>query len=249
MLFIIVLLFAAVLTGGCGGSESTVPDPDQTSAETLISDEQADTDEANQSDEGSADDAQTSEHTTAETTEAEAADEMTPEQTDDETTEVRKTQVSETTAETETTSVSKTETTTAAETEPEQTTTTTVNTPAEPVAVLLIEAKSAAAAGMAGVPEDGIILPPTTYVLDEDETVADLLIRAGREQRIAVAYQGSGGSTFITGIAGITATDAKSGWMFSVNGEYVQVGAGSVRLSSGDEVAWRYTIDSGNDLP
>ncbi len=258
-LWITILICFAVLAGGCGVAGTQSGSGSQlTSTEAFSTSEQTETNEALQEDEevnASSSDllSETSEEANAlkrpadetsaiETTGAEtekSADETVPSETTSET----RTEPEATTAKTETEA-------TTAKTEPEQTTGTTADSaPEEPVAVLHIEARSAAAAGLAGVPEDGIILPETVMMIEADETVADLLIRAGREYKIAVAYQGSGSSTFITGIAGITAVNRESGWIYSVNGEYVMRGAGAVRLSPGDEVVWRYTMDSGNDLP
>lgn len=39
-----------------------------------------------------------------------------------------------------------------------------------------------------------------------------------------------------------------SGWMFSVNGKYPDVGAGKVRVKSGDKIEWLYTYDLGKDI-
>ncbi|MGM9626294.1 MAG: DUF4430 domain-containing protein [Eubacteriales bacterium] len=39
-----------------------------------------------------------------------------------------------------------------------------------------------------------------------------------------------------------------SGWIYKVNGETPSVGCGDYVLSDGDEIAWLYTCDLGNDL-
>ena len=40
----------------------------------------------------------------------------------------------------------------------------------------------------------------------------------------------------------------KSGWMYSVNGKYVNVGAGGKKLKMSDAVKWMFTCDYGKDL-
>ena len=39
-----------------------------------------------------------------------------------------------------------------------------------------------------------------------------------------------------------------SGWMYSLNGKYVQKGCKQQKVSDGDVVKWRYTTDKGKDL-
>lgn len=104
-------------------------------------------------------------------------------------------------------------------------------------------------AGLSGLPEDGVMLAPRDLDWIEDETVAELLERAAREQKLAVSSQGSGGLKFIASIGGLAPVDGRSGWMFSVNGDYIMTGSGLVTVQPGDRVEWHYTMDSGSDLP
>ena len=110
-----------------------------------------------------------------------------------------------------------------------------------------IECSHAAQVGLE-VPEDGWLLAETAQAVQPDETVWDVLSRVCRDNGITVAKQGAGSAVFVTNIGGITAMDAKSGWMYSVNGDYVSAGAGICTVSDGDVILWRYTADSGNDL-
>ena len=48
------------------------------------------------------------------------------------------------------------------------------------------------------IPSDGIILPPTEYVLRPGDTVFDLLDRAARYNRIQLEYQGADQNNFGT---------------------------------------------------
>lgn len=113
---------------------------------------------------------------------------------------------------------------------------------------LAIKCHIATAAGLAGAPADGIILETVTVELDEDKTVFDILNQVSKDEGIVVVSRGSGTSVFIMNIAGLTAVDAKSGWVFSVNGEFVNIGSGTYKLKPGDIIEWHYTMDTGNDL-
>lgn len=104
------------------------------------------------------------------------------------------------------------------------------------------------------VPSDGIILPETEYVLRKGDTVFDVLNRALQHNKIHFDYSGSIDSAmqplYIEGIANIYEYDCGdlSGWMFSVNGEYIQIACSDVTLSDGDVIEWNYTCDLGRDL-
>lgn len=39
-----------------------------------------------------------------------------------------------------------------------------------------------------------------------------------------------------------------SGWMYTVNGRFPEMGSGCCSLQDGDEVAWVYTCDLGRDV-
>lgn len=118
----------------------------------------------------------------------------------------------------------------------------------ETVVYISIGCQKATDAGVAGAPESGWILDKKEVELQDGDTAWDILSRVGKENGIAVAKQGSGATVFVTGIRGVTAIDSKSGWMYSVNGDYVMTGAGNCTVKSGDVVRWRYTMDGGNDL-
>ncbi|OMD49078.1 hypothetical protein BSK56_09605 [Paenibacillus borealis] len=93
----------------------------------------------------------------------------------------------------------------------------------------------------------GTILAGTKMTLNEGETAYSLLIR---QLGSKVVSGGSGDSVYIKAIDGLAERDRgeKSGWMYSVNGVYPDYSSGSYKLSSGDAVAWRYTLNGGDDL-
>lgn len=104
------------------------------------------------------------------------------------------------------------------------------------------------------VPEDGVILPRTRYVLRPGDTVYDILSRAVRYNKIQMEYQGadknSFSSVYIKGINYLYefSCGPLSGWMYTVNGIFPQYGCSKYELSDGDRIEWVYTCDLGRDV-
>lgn len=104
------------------------------------------------------------------------------------------------------------------------------------------------------VPEDGVILPCTRYVLRPGDTVYDILSRAVRYNKIQMEYQGadknSFSSVYIKGINYLYefSCGPLSGWMYTVNGIFPQYGCSKYELSDGDCIEWVYTCDLGRDV-
>ena len=108
------------------------------------------------------------------------------------------------------------------------------------------------------VPEDGVILPCTRYVLRPGDTVYDILSRAVRYNTIQMEYQGadknSFSSVYIKGINYLYEFSCAfscgplSGWMYTVNGIFPQYGCSKYELSDGDRIEWVYTCDLGRDV-
>ena len=104
------------------------------------------------------------------------------------------------------------------------------------------------------VPEDGVILPCTRYVLRPGDTVYDILSRAVRYNKIQMEYQGadknSFSSVYIKGINYLYefSCGQLSGWMYTVNGIFPQYGCSKYELSDGDRIEWVYTCDLGRDV-
>ena len=84
------------------------------------------------------------------------------------------------------------------------------------------------------VPADGVILPPTEYVLRPGDTVFDILDRAVRYKGIHYLYEFSCGPL--------------SGWMYRVDGEFPNFGCSKYRLKDGQVIEWVYTCDLGKDV-
>ena len=90
------------------------------------------------------------------------------------------------------------------------------------------------------LPSDGMILKSTTVTCKKNETVMAVLKRICKEKNIAIESDFSG---YVRGIAQLYQKDCgdNSGWMYSVNGAFPNIGAGAYRLKEGDVVAWHYT--------
>lgn len=105
------------------------------------------------------------------------------------------------------------------------------------------------------VPDDGVILQAGKYeLLSDEETVWDVLLRATKEHKIQLEYQGASSniynSVYVEGINHLYEFSAGelSGWMYQVNGEYPNYGCGKYILADGDVIEWHYTVDLGRDL-
>ena len=104
------------------------------------------------------------------------------------------------------------------------------------------------------IPSDGVILPPTEYVLRPGDTVFDILDRAVRYNKIQMEYQGSDensyGSVYIRGINYLYefSCGPLSGWMYRVDGEYPNFGCSKNELKDGQNIEWIYTCDLGEDV-
>lgn len=100
------------------------------------------------------------------------------------------------------------------------------------------------------IPEDGCILPETDMEVKPDETVFDVLCQVRDDYGIHMEYSGGKKMQYIEGIGNLYERDGGrwSGWMYSVNGEYPELGCGQYELKDGDRIEWNYTCDLGLDL-
>lgn len=104
------------------------------------------------------------------------------------------------------------------------------------------------------VPNDGIILEKTEYVLRPKDTVYDILDRAVRYKKIQMEFQGANensfGSVYIQGINFLYefSCGPLSGWMYRVNGKFPNYGCSKYELKDGDVIEWIYTCDLGRDV-
>ena len=103
-------------------------------------------------------------------------------------------------------------------------------------------------------PSNGIILPETTVILSEGSTVYDCFIYEVKQHKIQfednTQAMNDHSNAYIVGINNLYEFDygELSGWMYSVNGEFADVGCGQYILSDGDNIEWQYTCNLGEDL-
>lgn len=104
------------------------------------------------------------------------------------------------------------------------------------------------------IPDDGIILEKTEYVLRNGDTVFDILQRAARINKVQMEYEGADnnvyGTVYIEGINYLYefSCGELSGWMYMVNGEFLRYGCSNYILKDGDEIVWLYTCNLGEDV-
>ncbi|WIM40169.1 S-layer homology domain-containing protein [Paenibacillus sp. PK4536] len=88
---------------------------------------------------------------------------------------------------------------------------------------------------------DSTILPTTSITLQNRDTAFSVLLRQLGSSR--VSYRGSGGTAYVTAIDGLSEFDKGplSGWVYTVNGQQPNTGAGAYTLKAGDNLTWRYS--------
>ncbi|UOF92593.1 S-layer homology domain-containing protein [Fodinisporobacter ferrooxydans] len=92
------------------------------------------------------------------------------------------------------------------------------------------------------------LLSSSTVALQADDNPYTVLIRAiGASNVIST---GSGTSLYVKSIDGLSEFDKGplSGWMYTVNGQFTNTGAGNYPLKDGDSVQWVYTSNGGTDV-
>lgn len=94
------------------------------------------------------------------------------------------------------------------------------------------------------------ILKPFKTTFNKNETVFDVLKRVCKEKRIQFEHEGSDASVYIKGIDYLYEFDCGdlSGWEYSVNDKFPNVGCNAYKLKDGDNIKWLYTCDLGADI-
>ena len=92
----------------------------------------------------------------------------------------------------------------------------------------------------------GTILDESNVRIEKGDTVLRFTKR--ELDRHNITYEDRAG--YIASIDGQGEFDQgpDSGWMYSVNGRFPDVGAGQVRVNNGDNISWLYTYDLGKDI-
>ncbi|MBQ3593743.1 MAG: DUF4430 domain-containing protein, partial [Clostridia bacterium] len=86
----------------------------------------------------------------------------------------------------------------------------------------------------------------------EGESVFDVLVREMQKNKIHLEFVNMPvyNSAYIEGIGNLYEFDCGelSGWMYKVNGQFLNYGCSLCELSNGDEIEWVYTCDLGKDV-
>ena len=93
-----------------------------------------------------------------------------------------------------------------------------------------------------GANGSGGVIVSKTIELEKGATVYDAL------KKVCPDAKEQGGYVYKIGQLSEQDMGKLSGWMYSINGTYVQVGCKQKTLSDGDVVRWRYTCDGGADI-
>lgn len=114
------------------------------------------------------------------------------------------------------------------------------------------------------VPSDGIILMEAPIEVKDGDTAFEIIKKACKENtckakckycqkggiQIEYTYTPAFDNYYIEGIHQIYEKDcgSASGWMYSVNGVFPNVGASSYEIKQGDKIIFAYTCDMGDDI-
>lgn len=96
------------------------------------------------------------------------------------------------------------------------------------------------------VPENGIVFSVSDIEITEGESVFDVLKRALTSSGVHLEFNLAPvtNSAYIEGIGNIYEFDCgeRSGWKYSVNGEYPRVGCSDYKVNPGDKIVFIYKI-------
>ncbi|HZJ76999.1 MAG TPA: DUF4430 domain-containing protein [Oscillospiraceae bacterium] len=102
------------------------------------------------------------------------------------------------------------------------------------------------------IPEHGIIYPAETVIFYENESVFNVLQREMKKAKIHMEFSNVPiyNSAYIEGINNIYEFDCgeSSGWMYKVNGRFLNYGCSEYQLQKGDIIECVYTCDLGADI-
>ena len=102
------------------------------------------------------------------------------------------------------------------------------------------------------LPSDGIIFSEENLVFSEGESVFDIILRKMKEKNIHFEFSKSPGyaSTYIEGISNLYEKDvgSLSGWLYSVNGDFLNTGSNNYIVKKGDKIVIAYSTNMGKDL-
>lgn len=96
---------------------------------------------------------------------------------------------------------------------------------------------------------NGVVYETEAFNVEEGTTVLDALIAIFENEQIAYSINEHG--NYISSVGGLSEMDCgyQSGWMVSVNDEFLSVGAGEAVLSDGDSIKLHYSVEGwGTDV-
>lgn len=102
------------------------------------------------------------------------------------------------------------------------------------------------------VPDDGIILKEAEVNVNVDSSAYDVLgmVCMANNIQMEAKYTALYGTYYVQGINYLYEKCAgdESGWIYTVNGSTVSVGASSYKVKDGDCIVWHFTTDGGKDV-
>jgi len=102
------------------------------------------------------------------------------------------------------------------------------------------------------IPPNGVIFSPKEVEFYEDETAFNVLLREMKQNRIHFEYEYTPmyDSIYIEGIGNIYEFDAGdlSGWLYRVNGSFLNYSLSEYTLKNGDKIEIIYTCNMGADV-
>jgi hypothetical protein len=102
------------------------------------------------------------------------------------------------------------------------------------------------------LPQGGVILAEADVELLPGESALDVLARVAKDRGIdlELSSPSSAQRSHVKGIGGIYESDcgAMSSWMYKVNGEFPDYGAGQHVMEDRDALEWTFTCDLGRDV-
>ena len=102
------------------------------------------------------------------------------------------------------------------------------------------------------VPDSGVIVSRTKVKLKKNDDAFEITKRVLRAKKVHLSYQGTTqyGTAYVEAINNIYEKDvnARSGWIYKVNGTAPGVGCSAYKIKKNDAIEWAYTCDLGEDL-
>ena len=98
--------------------------------------------------------------------------------------------------------------------------------------------------------DNPVILDNAEFLINEGETVYDILMEAVVKNKLQMETSGAKGSEYVVGINNIysQAYGDMSGWLFYLNGEMAMTSMAQCKLKPNDKIEILYSTNFGEDL-